>query len=255
MLYVYGVVRPGHPPPDQPGVGQPPLPVRTLDGDGLAALVSDVDGELTVGEADARAHLELLTAALADGPVIPLRLGTMLPDEADVHRELLGAAAAELQGALAALDGMVELQVDVDDDEGEALAAIGNAVPGLRARSADIGDRIEVGRQIGQLLVERRSAMAEQIIGRLRPFAVDDVPRSVISGPEDPVLRWAFLVRRNEVENFDEGVIALRSEFPTLSVRYVGPVPAAHFIARSVPSSADATTTADNFRGDGSWGW
>src|SRR5581483_4937559 len=100
-----------------------------------------------------------------------------------------------LPATLDALDGLVELQVDADDDEAAVVAEIARTAPVVDTAGADLATRIEVGQRVGQLLVEHRVRVAEQIVDRLRRLAVDDVPRAQIAGPEDPVLRWAFLVK------------------------------------------------------------
>jgi hypothetical protein len=147
---------------------------------------------------------------------------------------------------------MVELQVDADDDVAEVIALVGRSAPVAMSENDDFATRIEVGQRIAELVVDHRRRIADQVVDRLRRLAVDDVARAQINGPEDPVLRWAFLVKREDLELFDEAIVALRSEFPSIAFRYVGPLPAAHFVGREpVPPTA----SADSFRGDGSWGW
>ena len=250
MLYLYGVVRAGHPAPDKAGLGAPPQPVGVIEAERVAALVSELPDGYQVHEEDARAHLQVLITALRGGPVVPLRMGTVAEDEAQARAVL--DAQDTLLGTLESLDGLVELQVDADDDEAALVAEIARSAPVMDTAGADLASRIEVGQRVGQLLVEHRVQLAEQIVERLRRLAVDDVPRAQIAGPEDPVLRWAFLVKADDVGLFDEAIVALRAEFPSVSFRYVGPLPAAHFVDREPVS---ATDPVDNFHGNGSWGW
>lgn len=251
MFYLYGVVRAGQRAPDKVGVGSPPQPVRVVDGDRVAALVSELPDGYQVHEEDARSHLQVLIAALGDGPVVPLRMGTVAEDETQARR-IVAEAEAELAATLEALTGVVELQVDADDDMAEVAALVARTAPVVDTANADLATRIEVGQRVAQLVTEHRVQVAERIVERLRRLSVDDVPRSQISGPEDPVLRWAFLVKAEDLELFDEAIVSLRAEFPTLSFRYVGPLPAAHFVARE---SVPASEPVDSFRGNGSWGW
>jgi hypothetical protein len=252
MFYLYGVTRPGVGAPAERGVGTPPRPVRVVGTDRLSALVSELPDGYVVREEDARAHLHVLIEALRDGPVVPLRLGTVTDDE-DAARSMLADSADDLTETLDALDGRVELHVDADDDVAEVLALVGRSAPGLAAsESDDLAARIDVGQRIAELVVDHRRRMADQILDRLRRLSVDDVPRAQIRGPEDPVLRWAFLVRQEDLELFDEAIVALRAELPSLAFRYVGPLPAAHFVGREPVPSAEP---ADSFRGNGSWGW
>lgn len=253
MLYAYGLVRAGHPAPSVAGIGSSAPAVRIVASGPVAAAVSDVPDGLTVGEEEARRQLHVLVDLLADGPVVPLRLGTLAPDEAQLRSDVVDPVAEAIAPVLDRLDGLVEIHVDVDDDEADSLAAIAGAAPGLRPRAgADLAERLEVGRQLSTLLVDHRTHLADQLVQRLRGYCVDDVPRAVIGGPEDPVLRWAFLVRAEDLALLDQEVIALRADFPSLSIRHVGPLPAAHFVDR-MPQSHDAA--ADSFRSSGSWGW
>jgi hypothetical protein len=247
------VVRSAHQAPeDLYGVGRPPAAVRLVSSGPLAAIVSDVDDGFNVEEADARAHVHVLIGLLGGGPVIPLRLGTVAPDDDAVRAEVLDAARDDLVGALDGLDGLVELHVDADDNEAEAIAAIAGAAPVRPGESVDFQSALEVGQHVAQLLIEHRQRLAGEIVERLRPIAVRDAPRSVINGPEDPVLRWAFLVKADDITTFDETVVSIRAAYPSLAIRYVGPLPAAHFVDwRAAPESEEA----DPFQTQSNWGW
>lgn len=254
MLYVYGVVRGDHPAPRHRGVGQPPGDVVLIGSGQLAAAASELPDGFELTDEDARAHLDVLVRLLRDGPVLPLRMGTVAPDETAIRTELLDAGAPQLTDRLDALADVVELHVDADDDESAAIAAIAQTTDFGVAAPVDLADRLELGREVAELLVERRQQLAAQIVGELRPFAVDDVPRSVIRGPEDPVLRWAFLVKRDDVEQFDEAVVAVRAQQPRIEIRYVGPLPPAHFLDR-LQDEPTETDPADSFTPEGSWRW
>jgi hypothetical protein len=251
MLYLYGVVRAGHTPVDLKGVGRPPVDVRLVTSGPLAAAVSDVDDEFAVEETDARAHVHVLIDLLPGGTVIPLRLGTVAPNDDAVREEVLDAARADLVGCIDALDGKVELHVDADDNEAEAIAAIAGAAPIRPGEALDVASALDLGQRVAGLLIEHRQRIAEEIVAKLRPVAIRDTPRSIIEGPEDPLLRWAFLVDADDLAIFDEAVISIRAAYPSLTIRYVGPLPAAHFVDwRTAPDDAPV----DTFHGDG-WGW
>jgi hypothetical protein len=251
MLYLYGVVRAGTPAPRVKGVGPPPGDVVLVESGPLAVAATEVSDDFEVQTGDAEAHLQVLIKLLAGGPVVPIRMGTVAPDEASVRAEVLDAAQAELVERLEALDGLIELHVDADDDETEAIAAIARSA-GLAAEpSTDLATRLDFGQQVAALVVERRQQIAEEIVGDLRPFAVHDVPRSSLQGPEDPVLRWAFLIKREEIDNFDDALIATRSHHPSMVIRAVGPLPPAHFI----DWRGDAESRTDSFSATSNWGW
>ena len=253
MLYVYGVV----PARDQvdselEGVGEPPGDVRLLTSGPLAAAVSTIPEDFVIDETAARAHLQVLIGLLDQGPVIPVRLGTIGDNEDAVRAEVLDAARAELVQQLDSLDGVVELHVDADDDEAETIAAVAATAPRPAIQGLDLESRIAVGEQIASFVVAHRQRLAEAILQRLGPLAVRNAPRSVIRTAEDPVLRWAFLVRVDEISKFDETVMAIQEDYPSLSIRYVGPLPAAHFVDWDGVTEQETT---DRFTGSGKWGW
>jgi hypothetical protein len=251
VRYVYGVVRAGHRKPARRGVGPERGVVDLVASGSLAAAVSDIATNQEITEQDARTHLHVLIDLLRSGPVLPIRLGTVVETDDDVRRDVLDANAADLAAALDGLDGFVEVHVDVDDDQVEALSAVAS-VPGLRdPGGSGVFADIERGRLIAQELVQRRGRLAEAIVARLRPLCVDDVPRATMRGPEDPLLRWAFLIRRDDLPHLDEAVGTLCADYPTVNVRYVGPLPPAHFLDRLASTPA----TTDPFRSDGTWGW
>lgn len=253
MLYVYGVVRArDKTDSDLEGVGNPPAEVRLLTSDSVAAAVSTIPEDFVIDEAAARAHLQVLIGLLDQGPVIPVQLGTIGDDEEGVRAEVLDAARAELAHRLDSLDGLVELHVDADDDEAEAIAAVAAAAPRPPVQSLDLESRIAVGEQVASLLVAHRRDLADAILRRLRPLAVRDTPRAVINSAEDPVLRWAFLVQASDVSGFDEMVMEIQADHPSLSIRYVGPLPPAHFVDWNEPITQEHT---DSFTGSGKWGW
>jgi len=253
VLYVYGVTRAGRGTPDIKGLGSPPADVVLLESGPVAAAVSELPDDYAVDEEDARAHLQVLIDLLADGPVLPLRMGTVSPDAQALRTELLDASRPGLETRLDALDGMVELHVDADDDESSAVAEIAHAAQLRPAAQGDFQSSLDLGHDIAEILVDRRRQLAEEIVGQLRQLAVRDAPRSVIQSAEDPVLRWAFLVRQDDLEHFDEAVISVRETHPQTAIRYVGPLPPSHFVEwGSEPETSDDT---DSFTGSAGWGW
>lgn len=253
MLYVYGVVRArDRVDLDLGGVGQPPAEVRLLPSGSIAAAVSTIPEDFVIDETAAGAHLQVLIGLLDQGPVIPVRLGTLVEDEDAVRAEVLDAGQAELVKQLDSLDGLVELHVDADDDEAEAIAAVAAAAPRPTRQARDLESRIAVGEQIASLVVAHRQSLAEAVLQRLAPLAVRNGPRSMIKTAEDPVLRWAFLVRIDEISKFDEAVMGIQEDYPSLSIRYVGPLPAAHFVDWDGVAEQEYT---DSFTGSGKWGW
>jgi hypothetical protein len=254
MLYVYGVTRSGREQPAAAGLGSPPEQVRLLESGPIAAAVSELPDDYVLQDEDARAHLQVLIGLLADGPVLPIRMGTVAPGEAAVRNEVLDAAQAELAGRLDSIDGLVELHVDADDEERASIAAVAELAGPRPGPGSDLASRIQFGEEIAGLLVDYRRRLAEEIVDELRPLARRDTPRSALNSAEDPMLRWAFLVAQDDLPRFDAAVAAIRTEHPELAIRYAGPLPPSHFVDGR-PSTEEQETTTDRFQSQGAWGW
>ena len=253
MLYIYGITRADRAAPSVDGLGDPPEAVRLVESAPLAAAVSDLPDGYVLHDEDARAHLKVLIELLHDGPVLPVRMGTVTPSEDVLRSEVLDASSPELVDRLDALDGFVELHVDADDDESQSIRIVA-AAAGIRGSGAmALDERIQLGGQIADLLVDYRRQVAAEIVARLRPLAARDVSRITVRSAEDPLLRWAFLVRRDDLPRFDEAVVDIRRAHSDLAIRYAGPLPPSHF-ADWQPGSQRCTPT-DSFQATGAWGW
>ncbi|ONH22465.1 GvpL/GvpF family gas vesicle protein [Pseudofrankia asymbiotica] len=265
-LLLYGVVRDDHPLADPPplGVGDPPGRVRLVRCPPAAAVVSPVPDPVQITDEDAERHLDVLLGLLADGPVIPLRLGSVAPDEDAVREEVLGAAAPDLRRRLDALEGLVEVHVDADEDEMSSIRAVIAADPSLAAAregaetlqsEPNLRTRMALGERVADGVVLRRLHQAETLLEQLRPFSVADTGRGPMGGPEDPVLRWAFLVHRDseprhrDLGHFDEVVERVRDDHPELVIEYVGPLPTFHFLDLAEPVEAAGDPQGSR------WGW
>ncbi|MBX6388114.1 MAG: GvpL/GvpF family gas vesicle protein [Frankia sp.] len=263
-LFLHCVVRAEHQLPSPPplGVGEPAQPVRLLRAGPVAAVASPVTGLAVVGEQEAQRHLDLLVELLDGGPLLPLRLGSVAPDEEAVREEVLTPAAEELLARLDALDGLVEVHVDVDEDAMTAVRAAVDDDPRLAAAVSaggpgpdDIDARVALGERVAEAVVARRERQADALLARLRPAALADAGRGRMGGPEDPVLRWAFLVRRDDepeqhdLRHFDQAVEQVRREHPELVIEYVGPLPAFHFTTGYEPAGAGGAAETSR------WGW
>ncbi|CUU59819.1 Gas vesicle synthesis protein GvpL/GvpF [Parafrankia irregularis] len=267
-VVLYGIVRADHPLPAQErdagpgpalGIGHPAASLRLVRSGPLAAVVSETTDLGELGEHEAIRHLEILQRLLADGPVLPVRLGTVAPDDESVRTEVLEPVQDGLPEQLDAIDGLVELYLDIEEEEQVELA---EAVAGTPLAYApppdDLDARIQLGQQIADLVVARRTAQAEEILDDLRPLARADRPRRHHGGPEDPALSWAFLVPADRLPDFDAAVERVRAARPSLKVDYVGPLPAVDFVdfpARVLTTAPAADTTGDAFGGSGRWGW
>lgn len=249
MLCLYGVVESTHELPKTSGVADGEL--QLIDHGDIAVVCSELPAGTELTAEDANDFLEVLLALLETGTVLPLSLGTVVDGPDQVVAEFLQPQARELRAQLDRLRDLVEVHVDVDDDEAEAIGDLA-ARQGIRAPAeADLEQRIAIGEQIGELLVEQRRDVAAELVESFGKVAEQSTPRSVINGPEDPVLRWAFLVRRDSIAEFDAAQQALQGRHPNLSIRSVGPLPPANFLA---PPQSAVEPPGETTSGGG-WGW
>jgi Gas vesicle synthesis protein GvpL/GvpF len=236
--YVYGVVRTSAAPKiDAAGVGGRAR-VRTLSDGELTAIVSDVDpGFVEAGREDLERHMAILEQVALSATVVPLRFGTVMPDDDAATAELLRARAAELQELLAALDGRVELSLSGTYDErifGEVvaeqpeIAALRERVRG-RDENATYYDRIRLGELVAQAMAAKRQHDTEQVLAKLRPLA-DDV-RVGDAAHERSVLSASFLVHRDRLPEFDRAAEAVAAQNRSrIRFRYAGPLPPYDFV-------------------------
>lgn len=249
MLCLYGVVDATHELPKTSGIADGEL--ELIEHGDVAAVSSELPADTELTAEDANDFLEVLLALLETGTVLPLSLGTVVNGPDEVIAEFLEPQAQNLRAQLDRLRDLVEVHVDVDDDEARAVAELASREGIQLPSGADLSERMAVGEQVAALLVEQRRALADELVAAFDAVAEQSTPRSVINGPEDPVLRWAFLVRRDAIAAFDDAQQALQRQNPDLSIRSVGPLPPANFLVppQSTPEQPGETTSA------GSWGW
>jgi hypothetical protein len=250
LTYLFGVVGPDAALPRAdlphlPGGG----PLRLLDVGPAQALVCDVDPAtfevlrrpgpdgLDVLAAAAQTH-DIVLARFVDAPVLPLALGTVLPND-DTVVDLLRRHAERLARELARIDGMSEWAVTVrtleDEPSGPAPAPTTSGRDYLEARRAALGRR------------ERRWADQEQLVAALHEplaaCAVDAV--EVASRPlEDtapPLLHGVYLLTDDARDRFRSTVDYLRGEHPDAVIEVTGPWPPYHFTAVDLASEDDPT--------------
>jgi Gas vesicle synthesis protein GvpL/GvpF len=255
-LHLYGVVRAADlvagEVPVPPGAADGP-PLRAVTRDDLAAVVSPVDTDRELTDDDAVRHLDALTALVARGPVLPLRFGTTAPDDEAVREEVLGAPADELRRRLSALDGVVEVRLDLvsrDERDLPPLLAGHQELHGLAARAREPGtgmdEQLRLGEATAQLLGDLRARRGEEVAEELSPL----VERSRhLDAPRPEVERWAFLVGRGRLEELDSAIAGLRARRgDELDLEYVGPLPTFSFLDwEQRPESTSAPSSR--------WGW
>ena len=230
--YVYGITPADASAPDVSGIGEAEAAVRVVRSGELGALVSDVDRPEVESARALRGHARVLDAAIAAGPVVPLRFGTMVDDEAAVVSEVLEPYRDRYDDLLDRLGQHVEIAVRVTYDEDAVLRDLIASDPAIAARHERIAgvdpdaayyERIELGEQILGALEQRREGDAAEIYDALCEVA-DDVSVKELLRPE-MVVNGTFLVRRSGVGEFYDAIGSSTEAHPELRVRFIGPLP------------------------------
>ncbi|WP_369226654.1 GvpL/GvpF family gas vesicle protein [Streptomyces sp. R39] len=245
--YVYGITAAAHPaPPDgMEGVGDPPRPVRVLTEGELAAVVSDAPEGLRPKRRDLLAHQNVLAEAGGGGCVLPMRFGSVAPDD-DTVTGVLAERADHYLERLRTLDGKVEYNVKASHVEEAVLHRVMSESPELRAlaeanRTSGGGSyesRLELGEMVAGAVKAREAEDAAEVRQALEPEA-----SAVSVGPESTgwIVNLSFLLDRHSVETFLAGVERLRKSHPHLDLSVSGPLPPYSFVEPG-PSEPAAST-------------
>ncbi len=179
----------------------PEPPLRAVRSGALSAICAPaVERELT---ADALwRHEELLERLMEERDLLPVRFGTLVPDE-HAAAEAVAARGTELAAALERVRGAVELALRAEPREPEG------DLPGMTATGREYV-RAKVGRaQAAQRLHEPLAAIA----------------RDSVVQPGRELLRAAYLVDRDAVATFVAAVRGLQAANPGFALLCTGPWP------------------------------
>lgn len=234
--YVYGITASSHPalPEDLVGVGDPPRQVRVLQAGELAAVVSDAPEGLRPKRKDLLAHQAVLAEVGAAGVVLPMRFGSVAPDD-DTVTGVLTERADHYKERLGVLEGKVEYNVKASHQEEAVLHLVMSENPDIRAmteanRQAGGGtydDRLRLGEMVVAAVKAREAQDAAELQQALEPLTAD-----VAAGPESSgwLLNLSFLAERDSAEEFLAAVDEVRQRHPHIELRVNGPLPPYSFV-------------------------
>lgn len=246
--YVYGITARSHPalPKDFGGVGEPPRPVRVLKEGPLAALVSEAPEDLRPKRRELLAHSNVLAEAGATGCVLPMRFGSVAPDD-DTVTGVLAERAEHYRERLSALDGKVEYNVKATHAEDAVLHRVLAGNPEIRAMT-------EANRQAGGGSYDDRLRLGEMVVAAVQAQEAEDATDvqhglepaadAVSVGPDSTgwLANVSFLVGRDEVETFLTAVDQLRQGHPHIDLRVNGPLPPYSFVEPGPAEPADSAS-------------
>ena len=250
--YVYGITAASHSdlPEGLGGVGDPALPVRVLKEGDLAAIVSDAPEGLRPKRRDLLAHQNVLSEAGAAGCVLPMRFGSVAPDDGTVT-SVLGERADHYQERLRTLDGKVEYNVKATHDEEAVLHRVMSDNPEIRSVT-------EANRQAGGGSYEQRLRLGEMVVAAVKAREAEDanevqqalesVAEAISVGPESSgwLANVSFMVERDSAASFLEEVDQLRKSHPHLDLRVNGPLPPYSFVEPGPGEPAGTTVGIDH---------
>ncbi|MEV5550370.1 GvpL/GvpF family gas vesicle protein [Streptomyces sp. NPDC052309] len=245
--YVYGITAASHPPLPEglAGIGDPPRPVRVLKESGLAAVVSDAPEDLRPKRRELLAHQNVLGEVGADGCVLPMRFGSVAPDDRAVTG-VLAERAEHYKERLGALDGRVEYNIKAHHVEEAVLHQVMAENPEIRALAEanrkSGGGSYESKIQLGEMVASAVKAKESEDAGALERL-LEPVADAVSVGPESTgwLANLSFLVERSSAEEFLAAAERARRELPHLEVRVNGPLPPYSFVE---PGPAQPAGTA-----------
>jgi hypothetical protein len=212
-----------------------------IESAGCVAVVSDVaDGFVEATAEDLQRHSDVLQKLLTSAKaLVPLRFGTVYPDDEALVRDLLDARDGELDALLQRVESRVEARLKTFYLEEAVLGEIVAEQPRIAElhrrtqalpTNATYYDRIRLGELVAAALSAKRQRDAERILSRLAPFAVDFCVEE--ESHEWSLLTTSFLLEQTVLEEFQSAVAALADETEQrLQVRCLAPLPPYSFVA------------------------
>ena len=261
--YVYGVVSAGGAdlPADLPGVDSRHAATLLAHG-GLAAISSRVSlaefgeeqlrenlNDVAWLEDKARAHEEVLDAALGRMTVVPMRLCTIYRGEEQV-REMLESERDVLLDALDRLAGRTEWGVKLiaepgaleravagaPDGEGDAGGGVSEGAAYLDRKRREVRARDEEDRVAG----EWADAVHERLAAKAAEALLNPLQRPEVSGHRgDMLLNGVYLVEDRRADDFRGAVDELAEAYRPLgaAVELTGPWPPYNFVKSSIEAA------------------
>lgn len=227
-------IMPGAPHLDlgQRGLADGTGPVSAVSAGSFTAIVSQYEGPALedLSRADLLqsllVHQQVLEAVMAEGPLLPVKFGTVLQSEEEV-RDVLVRFGTRFGAAFADIGNAVEIDLSATWDVDAVLAGLAGdvqRVAGNEAGGQSLEDRVRIGSLVAEMLEGRRNQYRQRVVSDLVSLARDTQPNPLPT--EDLVFNLAFLVEREDLARFEAAVDRLGEELgDILSFRYVGPLP------------------------------
>jgi hypothetical protein len=230
LLYVYAVVRADTPVGARRLSGLHGADIHEVDHGRLRAVVSPIgDERVRPARAHVLAHQQVVSALHDDGPVLPVRFGTVIPGADEVVDALLEPEGDRFEGLLHFLDGKDEYRLKARYRPDVALQEAAHASPAIqalrkRAHTSNQGAQIQLGELVVAALRQLRERDEATILGRLAPSVSAIQPLDARS--DEVPLHVALLVDCRRMRRLEKVLNEIgRAQEDRLELELIGPLP------------------------------
>lgn len=237
-LYVYGVVRSAQAATEPPLAGIDGQDVMPIDAGPVAALASPVTaGRIRPSRANIQAHHRVVGDTHAEVPVLPVRFGTVLPDEESLTADFLRPNLDRFEAALSYMAGKDEFRLRASYLPDVALReVVARSAPVRRMRGRLAGrrpagrhDLIEMGEVVAAELEQIRETDAAELIEAVAGDV--DAVRRLPDRSDTVAVHAALLVSRDRHKALDRQVERIAEKHgDRLSMELIGPLPPWDFV-------------------------
>jgi len=233
-IYVYAIV-PARPGTDEAiGAAHTSDRLRTFAAGPFAAVIGDGPNVKGRGRNDLvhqlLAHQKTVEQIMQVTPLLPVKFGTFVRDEASV-RATLERGSSAFWYAFDRLEGSAQMEILVKWDTKAVFAEIAKeeAIVGLKKRwelqigPSEEASRAVLGGLVKQSLEHRRATLAAALFGSLRAVAVDAITYPVTG--DQVALHLVLLMKADEMAALDDRLEELDATHGgRLAFRCVGPL-------------------------------
>jgi hypothetical protein len=218
------------------GMDEQSADVYTINYKDLAAVISDVPiAPLDSTRENVLAHERVNETVMRDHTVIPMSFGTIFKTREDIV-ELLRSAYDAFADVLNKMQDKLEFGLKVLWDRDEIVKAIEAEDEDIHRLKSEISSqkgstyfaRMQYGRLIDTALQARSERYVAEFLQRLRDVSVASRVNRAIG--DKMIMNAAFLVQRNQEEQFDRRIKEIASLFDKLTFKYTGPWPPYNFV-------------------------
>jgi len=237
--YVYGIVRTDRARLPEGLVGLDGTQVRLVEHQRVAAAVGDIALDRPPGRrADLVAYTKVLDTLAEAGPVVPVRFGSVVPDDDVVVTDLLAPRVDRFDELLSSLEGQAQFNLRASYHEAgilQEVVAENREIAELRERTRERDpdsvrpQLVRLGELVAQAIEGKRDHDAVFILDQVRPLVAAEVIRAG-KGVEQ-VFDASFLVEDDRRAEFEELLESLaEGVHERMGLQLTGPLPPYDFV-------------------------